>query len=398
VSSTENNRVFRLLGTRTTLDGMTPASVAQPQIPKITLRSPTDLIAATPYLLGFHPAESVVVVGFVGRQLAFAARSDLPGSGDPPARMVREILDVVVRQHADTVAIIGYGSAAAVDPLLGALRGACDRRGLPIKDVLRVDDGRWWSYLCDDPACCPPEGTQLDTSASETSALCTMEGLTAAPSRQDLERQVAPIGGLTRTSMIQATGRAKRRYARLLAADAAGTWADVVLAEGTAAVHAAISRYEEGGALDDDELAWLSLLLDAIAVRDVAWRTVSGEQHDLRLWTDVTQRADPALVAAPASLLAFAAWRTGDGVLAGLALERALRADPGYTMAHLLLRGLRQGLPPSALADWPAEAGTAGADGSAHYPGTGRAAGQRRRQAGRRRKHRRTARRRRRQR
>jgi hypothetical protein len=223
-----------------------------------------------------------------------------------------------------------------------------------------------------------------------------VEGLTAAASRRDLARQVAPIGGLTRTSMIQATGRAKRRYARLLAAHAAGTWAEVVLTEGTAAVRAAIGRYETGGTLDDDELAWLSLLLDSIAVRDVAWRAASGEQHIVRLWTDLTQRADPALVAAPASLLAFAAWQAGDGVLAGLALERALRADPAYSMAHLLLRGLRQGLPPSALADWPAFVSRLDPAGSARAD-AGRVPG-RRRQRVRRRKRRRPTRRRRRQR
>jgi hypothetical protein len=361
-------------------------------LPKLTLRSPADLVAATPYLLGFHPADSVVVVGLAGRQLAFAVRSDLPGSGDPPARMVREILDVVVRQGVDTVALIGYGTAAAVEPLLCAVRDAADRRRLPVKDVLRVDDGRWWSYLCEDPACCPSEGTPIDASASQVSALCTVEGLTAAASRQELVRQVAPIGGLTRTSMIQATGRAKRRYARLLAAHAAGGWADVVLTEGTAAVHAAISRYEAGGALDDDELAWLSLLLDAIAVRDVAWRAASGERHIVRLWTDVTQRADPALVAAPASLLAFAAWASGDGVLAGLALERALRADPAYSMAHLLLRGLRQGLPPTTVADWPAFVSRADRAGTSRVDARG--APDRRRQRTRRRKRRRPARRR----
>jgi hypothetical protein len=110
----------------------------------------------------------------------------------------------------------------------------------------------------------------------------------------------------------------------------------------------------------------------------VAWRTVTGERRDVRLWTDVTQRADPALAAAPASLLAFAAWRAGDGVLAGLALERALQADPGYPMAHLLLRGLRQGVPPSTFAGWPASADRTRA---ARSPETGRAAGGRRRRS-----------------
>lgn len=359
---------------------MTTRSVAPSWIPpKVKLTSPADLIAATPYLLGFHPAQSVVVLGFTARQLTFAARSDLPGPDEPVPAVARDIVDVVVRQRADAVAVIGYGAAEPVDPLLKALRGAAEQRGLPVKDLLRVDAGRWWSHLCTEPACCPPEGTRIDLAAEQVSAQLTMEGLAAAPSRADVARQVAPIGGLTRTSMVQATGRARQRYARLLAANPAGAWAEVVLGEGTGAIQAALGRYEQGGALDDDELAWLSLLLDAIAVRDVAWRTITGARRDIRLWTDVTRRADPALVAGPASLLGFAAWRAGDGVLAGLAVERALRADPGYTLAHLLLRGLRQGIPPSAFADGPADAGARAAARD------GRAARLRRQRSGRRR-------------
>lgn len=362
---------------------MTPQSVAPGRIPpKLTLTSPADLIAATPFLLGFHPTDSVVVVGFTGRQLAFAARCDLPGPGDPPAAMAREILDVVARQHADSVAVIGYGAAWAVDPLLLAVRGETERRELPLKDVLRVEDGRWWSQLCEDPACCPPEGTAIDFSAHQVSALLTMEGLAVASSREEVARQVAPVGGLTRTSMVQATGRAKQRYARMLAVHPAGAWAAVVLDEGTAAIQAAIRRYGEGGALDDDELAWLSLLLDVIAVRDAAWQTITGTGQDVTLWKDVTRRADPALVAAPASLLAFAAWRAGDGVLAGLAVERALRADPAYTMAHLLLRGLRKGVPPSAFAGWPADAGGSGGSPGAGGAGQTRQAGRRHKSRG----------------
>ncbi|MGH3680495.1 MAG: DUF4192 domain-containing protein, partial [Natronosporangium sp.] len=109
----------------------------------------------------------------------------------------------------------------------------------------------------------------------------------------------------------------------------------------------------EQGTLADDELARLALLLESIPVRDAAWRAITPEQPHLRLWTDLTRRADPSLVPAPASLLAFTAWRSGDGALAGLALERALRQDPAYSMATLIRHALEQGLSPSTLDGWP---------------------------------------------
>ena len=67
----------------------------------------------------------------------------------------------------------------------------------------------------------------------------------------------------------------------------------------------------------------------------------------LRLWTDLTRRAQPGYIAAPASLLAFTAWQTGNGALANLALDRALADDPGYSMAQLLRDVIDAGTPPS---------------------------------------------------
>jgi hypothetical protein len=54
----------------------------------------------------------------------------------------------------------------------------------------------------------------------------------------------------------------------------------------------------------------------------------------------------------PATLLAFAG-RGGQGALANIAVDRALHADPEYSMALLLAKALATGVPRSALHDWP---------------------------------------------
>ena len=71
--------------------------------------------------------------------------------------------------------------------------------------------------------------------------------------------------------------------------------------------------------------------------------------HDahLRLWTDLTRRAQPGYIAAPASLLAFTAWQGGNGALANVALDRALTDHPRYSMAQLLRDVIDAGTPPS---------------------------------------------------
>jgi hypothetical protein len=74
----------------------------------------------------------------------------------------------------------------------------------------------------------------------------------------------------------------------------------------------------------------------------------------VRQWIDLTRPARPDLVAAPAALLAFAAWRVGKGALANLAIDRALTAEPDHRLALLVQTILDRGLPPSIL-DGPDE-------------------------------------------
>jgi hypothetical protein len=123
---------------------------------------------------------------------------------------------------------------------------------------------------------------------------------------------------------------------------------------GVLAVDEANARIGAIAPLDDDAVAWLALLLVNIPVRDYAWDQVGRDvEGSVGLWTDIVRRVERDLAAAPATLLAFAAWRNGDGAIASIALDRALDADPDYSMAQLLLHGLDNGLPPSAWLDGP---------------------------------------------
>ncbi|MEU7571610.1 DUF4192 domain-containing protein [Micromonospora sp. NPDC049240] len=377
--------------------------------PRLSVRSPADLVAAVPYLLGFHPEDSVVVVAVRGRRVVFAARGDLPEPGVEPGPAARHLAQVVARQDADAATVIGFGPATRVTGVVDAVGAALDDVGLIVLDALRVTDGRWWSYLCDEPTCCPVEGTPYDPAASRVSAAAVFAGQVALPDRAALAAQVSPFGGPVRLAMRQATVRARRRLAALTGEPpdghlpggaesgdpspggaesgglrSGGTRAgaapppDVpagdrtadgpacrggatraVRAAGTAAVRAAFRRQRHGERLTDDEVAWLTVLLTHLVVRDHAWSRTDGRDTDISLWTDVLRRAEPELTAAPGTLLAFAAWRSGDGALAAVALERVLAADPAYSLAVLLDDALRRGVAPSELDGWPGVAGPA---------------------------------------
>lgn len=333
----------------------------------LRLRTPADLLAAVPYMLGFHPADSVVVLGLRREALVFELRGDLPGGGqvddfaDYYARLVH-------RQQVDAALLVGYGSGDAVTPAVTATAAALSRRGIAVPEMLRAYQGRYWSYTCTSPTCCPPEGTPYDVSSSPIAAQATVFGCEALPSRAELERRLAPVTGAARTAMQAATRRAVAKLTRLASLPGLLVWdateqecsegslpgdpARLVMA-GRAAVDAAVVRHRAGGRLDDDELAWLSVVLGHEPVRDHAWSSVRGDLGvHVCLWADVLRRAEPELAAPPATLLGLAAWCAGEGAIASIALARALHADRTYVLAQLLDHALRHGLSP---AEWEAE-------------------------------------------
>jgi hypothetical protein len=307
------------------------------------LRSLRDLLAVVPYLLGFHPAESLVLLALRGREITFQVRADLPDPRDVPDLSAR-LAAVVRRQVPTSVIILGYGPGARTTPLVLGVQAAVEAAGIPVLDALRVADGRYWSYLCTVPSCCPPDGQPYDLATSPVTTEAIVAGQVIEPSREAFGRRLDPVAGAQRHAMTVATDRARERLLAL------GGVRPLVRA-GRVAVDDAVARQREGVRLSDDEVAWLSLVLVHRPVRDRAWACVGGD-FDLHvaLWTDVLRRCEPELVVAPATLLAFAAWRAGDGAVASIALSRALSVDPGYPMAILMARALMGGLAPS---EWP---------------------------------------------
>jgi hypothetical protein len=67
----------------------------------------------------------------------------------------------------------------------------------------------------------------------------------------------------------------------------------------------------------------------------------------VELWRDLVRRTPHDLMAAPAALLGFAAWLSGDGALAWCAVERCQEVEPDYRLAGLLTQALAGAVPPS---------------------------------------------------
>ena len=307
-------------------------------------------------MLGFYPSRSLVVLGLGAQNRVMVTfRYDLPDPAD--AELTEDIAEhadhVLRREHIAAALLVGYGPAELVAPVVASAAGRLIDSGVQVHEVLRADAGRYWSMLCDDVACCPPAGRSYDPGSHPAAAAMTEAGLGAHPDREALARTIQrPAGSADRIS--RATLQARLRLSQLADIGAAEGDRDPYLRAtrtGRKEIQRAIRRYRSGGSIDSlEHLAWLAVLVADLRVRDDAWARMDPAHRDdhCRLWTDVLRGAALDFVPAPASLLAFTAWQSGNGALAAMAVERALTADPAYSMAQLLAGAVNAALPPSA--------------------------------------------------
>lgn len=315
--------------------------------PRLRLQSPADVVSAVPYLLGFHPSDSVVVLGLRRAKLVFHVRADLlPREKSGPVETTeaaRHLVWLLRVQAATGAIVVGYGEASRVTALALATASEVRGSGLTVIELMRVANGRYWCYECQDPACCPPEGHPVDIPSSLIAAQATLAGFTALPDRDALVKTLAAPAGPALGAAKVAVERARTRLAGRGDRDGDGS-----------ALTEAIRRYADGGRLTDDEIALLTVSLkDDTALRDEAWSRVDAPGSTISvhsaLWTDVVCRCDPDLVVAPAVVLGYACWLLGDGVRAGIAIDRALAVDPECTAALLLSELLSRAVHPSVV-------------------------------------------------
>ena len=268
----------------------------------VSVGSPAAVLAVVPHLLGFVPSKSLIVIGAGpprGR-IHMTLRFDLPDPPDPAAArdIAQHAVAVLTSQRQAMAVVIGYGPGHLVTPIADLIRDEARQARLDLRDVLRVQDGRYWSYLCREPSCCPPEGVPVNPRHPAATAL-DAAGVPVLPDRAALAASIAPLGGITRQSMRQATGRAEEHAAHLLSLGSRSgrprAVTRLVVLEGLSAVADALRTYRDGGRFaTDDQVAWLSLALTNLRVRDDAWARMDPDHREAhaRLWTDIVRRAE----------------------------------------------------------------------------------------------------------
>ncbi|MGI5243349.1 DUF4192 domain-containing protein [Dactylosporangium sp. CA-139066] len=346
----------------------------------IRARSAADVVALIPFLLGFHPADSLVLLAIedTSGRIRVAARLDLPSADTPAASIdaaLQRIIAALDEVRGASVVLAGYGPVERVEPILTVAGEALHAAGITIRTALRIADGRFWCLRCTDPVTCPPDGIPFEVATNPAAAAAVYAGLVALPDREALAATLAPVTGPARQRMTAATVAACGLLADVLDAahtDSPGRAGSAVHADGDGAdedpdavldsrlgraLQAAArtyltqvqARYRAGRPADDEHAATLTVLLDLPSLWEFAARATNGEAWQLQMWSDLVRRAESAFTAPAATLLALSALQAGHGPLAAIAVDRALAADPQDRFAQLLDRAIAAGINPDTV-------------------------------------------------
>ncbi|CAM4145739.1 DUF4192 domain-containing protein [Kibdelosporangium persicum] len=318
------------------------------QRPRVQLRDTGELIAAVPHLLGFRPTESVVVCVYtytgLRTQITACLRADIP----PPdlyVSLAEQLKVPALRANSCVVSLIIVSEHAGRPPdplpcteLVDALTQVFAASGVFVNHAFwapRIEaNTTWWCYA--DLEC---HGSIPDPGSSELAAAAATLGTVTYDSKEELRATLEPADRAPLAARAERISAAVR-----LCQDE--TYAQQLL-------DTLIDEVRAGSwTLDEARLVDLAVALTNVRVRDGCLRPeVTSIGHPVeRLWSALTRELPAPYRAEPACLLALTAFLRGDGVLAGVATEIAMEADPDHRIAMLLRHSMDFGLPPESVA------------------------------------------------
>ncbi|MGA5875286.1 DUF4192 domain-containing protein [Streptomyces cellulosae] len=388
---------------------------------QVTLRTPAELADAVPYLLGYRPEDSMVLVSLhdTGGRGRFGGRARLGIPADPgdwpsaARRLAQGLVTGSERRGSRPEQMVlflcrepGQGETGRqvkerLGPLAQALRLECGALDVPVIEALCISDGRFWSYCCDDQTCCPVEGTPMGLpGTSVLAAAAAYAGVQVRGSLRALHARLQPWETSAAHDQRRALDEAALKLLpRIVDAEDRKAVADETmelaerlmrrLADAPAVSGTLPSDLRDDELITYDEAALVLHGLQDRPTRDRAAAWMEGDEAApaLRLWRTLARRCVGPYgeyAAAPLTLAGWVAWSSGDELEAREALAMALGADPDYLFARLLHQACNEGLDPESIRrclrgegddedesedDSPAEVGEAPGHGAGEAPG-----------------------------
>jgi hypothetical protein len=343
------------------------APIPEPQDPPIVqIHSPSGLWGCLPYIVGFQPAESLILV-FMGprpRRVVLTLRLDLDIDEDPTANAaIREMLITTLQRakahgvDIELVHIIASSECAAELPAAGVVLTTmltADSCGLETGEMFASDGEYLWYYdeWSEDGGVGERHQLDMDEVDAARFALVT-HGYGFAASRGELEVALEPHPDGTFSSAAWQKALARKHEGLRGSVRSQRLWRRVEEDH----LVSALGRPR----VDSDEALavaprWAAALTDAQIREPVMFRLLTEPPSEAqrratalaREWLSaVTVRCPEAAVPPVAATLAAVSWQQGDGAFARIAAERALRADPNNSLGRLIAAASVSGLPPA---------------------------------------------------
>lgn len=259
------------------------------------------------------------------------------------------------RRRAAGAVLVGYSpSATGTARFARMLIDELQVRGIRIRDGIRTDGSRWWPIL--DERGLPDDGVAYEVSNHPLVSSAVYQGRVALPDENALRESLRPVSGAARVRARSTTERVRARFGQRHPdvpdwPNGPVTAVQPVVDAGARFAVGVVRRLlaDRDAIPEEHEVAWLGIYLLHLSVRDEVWAlmTKSTAAKHVAIWRDIARRCDQELMVAPFTLLGFAAWLDGEGVLARYAIGTALDTEPDYTMAKLVSELLATATPPS---------------------------------------------------
>ena len=252
---------------------------------RLRASNPAELVALVPYLFGFVPSNSAIVIAFEGKTINVLARMDAEVITSMTTQELSSQLAPVMAQGLSHVVIGWHDDAEQGERLAEAVKAALG----PCQVIVTSAD-----------RCKTAGGPWVEV--ANTVPTAEQAGLTVLPTRQHLDDQLAGPGR-------QRMAEAKRCWASTLVSVKSQTlpWRS---RRAMSLLRAGLADVESLPVGDKVELA--ALMWEG-TVRDGIWETMTRQKADAQvtLWSAVVAAVPKVGAVVPLGLVAVAAWLNG---------------------------------------------------------------------------------------
>lgn len=317
------------------------------------VKTPADLVSAVPFLIGYHPENSLVVIAVKEDALEMAMRVDMPNTETPEGAFDLLASHLVKQEAIGALAIAYSDDRENNERVLREMGQAIEKTDIQVRELLEVFNGKFRSVICSDESCCPVSGNDLpDFKSAQITAeqvangkplpFETSDDLVASLSSNELATD-KDFHDLV-NSIIKA-GNAINK----------GEFPNEYQRKGAEALNEMQLLFSLESEISNELKARVIAGVQDIQVRDFALGIFNDSEMGKNFYLSLFKSAPKELAHPLASLASAYAYESGEGALAQRLLDKAIEADPEYSLSKLLRRVFSSGWPPSGFAQLRAE-------------------------------------------